>query len=152
SGGTYTTQISAGSCPTGSLAASPASGTVGGTLNVSINTAAVAVGTCTGTITLTGGGAAVGSATISVTLTVTAPLPTITKVTSAASFVGQSISPGERITIFGTGLGPTPFVTLALDNAGKVSTSLGGVQVLVGGIPAPMIFAGNTQVSAVVPY
>jgi uncharacterized protein (TIGR03437 family) len=73
-------------------------------------------------------------------------------VSSAASYVGTSISPGEIITIFGTGLGPTPLVSLALDSSGKVATTLGGVQVLIGGIPAPMIYASNTQVAAVVPY
>src|SRR5262249_50746471 len=69
-----------------------------------------------------------------------------------ASYIGQTISPGEVITIFGTGLGPTPLVSLALDSTGKVATTLGGVQVLVGGVPAPMVYASNTQVAAVVPY
>jgi uncharacterized protein (TIGR03437 family) len=151
-GGTFTSQNSFGNCPNGWFTVSPASGSTGGSVSVGLNTANVTVGTCNGTITLTGTGTATGTATISVSATVTAPLPTIERVTSAASYIGQSISPGEVITIFGKGLGPTPFVTLVLDSTGKVATTLGGVQVLVGGIPAPMIFASNTQVSAVVPY
>jgi hypothetical protein len=43
-------------------------------------------------------------------------------------------------------------VGAALDSSGKVSTTIGNTQVLVGGFPAPMIFASSTQVSAVVPY
>jgi uncharacterized protein (TIGR03437 family) len=35
---------------------------------------------------------------------------------------------------------------------GKLATNIGGVQVLFNGTPAPMIYAGSTQVSAVVPY
>src|SRR5262249_16944368 len=124
----------------------------GGSISVSINTSNLTAGTCNGTVTVTGAGSAAGTSTVNVTLTVTVPLPTIDSVTNAASYVGQSISPGEMITIFGKGLAPTPFVTLVLDSSGKVATPLGGVQVLVGGIPAPMIFASATQVSAVVPY
>jgi uncharacterized protein (TIGR03437 family) len=42
---------------------------------------------------------------------------------------------------------------LTLDSTtGKVSTSIGGVQVLFNGIPGPMAYASSTQVNAVVPY
>ncbi len=135
------------------LSVSPASGTVPGTLSVSVNPTGLSANTYTGTITVAGTGGATGSTIINVTLTVTAPLPTITSLGSAASYAGGSLSPGEIVTIFGTSIGPTPGVTLALDpTTGKVATTLGGVQVLVNGIQAPMIYASNTQVSAVVPY
>jgi uncharacterized protein (TIGR03437 family) len=135
------------------LAVSPTAGTTPGSLSVSVNPAGLTANTYTGTITVTGTGGATGTTTINVTLTVSAPLPTITSVGSAASYIGGSISPGEIITIFGTSIGPTPGVTLALDPAtGRVATTLGGVQVLVNGFLSPMVFASNTQVSAVVPY
>lgn len=135
------------------LSVSPAAGTTPASLSVAVNPAGLTANTYTGTITVTGTGTATGTTTITVTLTVTVPLPTITSIGSAASYLGGSISPGEIITIFGTSIGPTPGVTLALDPAtGKVATSLGGVQVLVNGVPSPMVFASNTQVSAVVPY
>src|SRR5262249_26027886 len=118
----------------------------------SVNPSSLAAGSYTGTITVAATGGASGSTTINVSLTVTAPLPTITSVGSAASYVGGSISPGEGVTIFGTSIGPTPGVQMTLDATGKVWTTLGGVQVLVNGFLAPMIFASNTQVSAVVPY
>src|SRR5262249_8619563 len=37
-------------------------------------------------------------------------------------------------------------------NAGKVATTVGGVEVLFGGHPAPILYAGSRQVSAIVPY
>jgi uncharacterized protein (TIGR03437 family) len=131
----------------------PTSGTAPTTLTVSLmNLDSLAVNqsyTCT--ITVSGTGTTVGSTTVTVTLTVTAPLPTILKVTNAASFNTGSISAGEIITIFGTAIGPSTGVSASATN-GQFPTTLGGVQVLVGGYPAAMIYASATQVSAVVPY
>jgi uncharacterized protein (TIGR03437 family) len=88
-----------------------------------------------------------------VTLTVTAPLPTINSVVNAASFVRGSVSPGEIVTLFGTAMGPAAAAYATVDpSTGKLATTIGGVQVLFNGIPAPMIYASATQISAVVPY
>lgn len=78
--------------------------------------------------------------------------PVIAAVVNAANFLSGSIAPGEIVTLFGTNMGPATPAGAALDLDGKVSTSSGGVQVLVGGVAAPMIYASSTQVSAVVPY
>jgi uncharacterized protein (TIGR03437 family) len=67
----------------------------------------------------------------------TAPLPPIKSVVNAASYVGGPVSPGELVTMFGSGIGPA---------------TNGGVEVLFNGTPAPVIYASATQVSAVVPY
>jgi uncharacterized protein (TIGR03437 family) len=84
---------------------------------------------------------------------VLAPLPPIKSVVNAASFLTGQISPGELVTLFGSGMGPATAAYATTDPAtGKLATSIGGVQVLFNGIPAPMIYAGSTQVSAVVPY
>ena len=97
-----------------------------------------------------------GSTTVTVTLNVTAPLPTITKVTNAASYAAAGVSPGEIITLFASDpahpIGPATPVGLTLDSTGNVSTSIGGVQVTVNGFACPMIYASASQVSAVVPY
>jgi uncharacterized protein (TIGR03437 family) len=92
------------------------------------------------------------SNTASFTLTTT--LPTIMAVVNAASYVRSwVVSPGEIVTIFGTNIGPATPAGLALDpSTGKVATLIGGVQALFNGIPAPMVYASSTQVSAVVPY
>jgi uncharacterized protein (TIGR03437 family) len=136
------------------LTVTPTSGNTPATVNSGLNTGAItAPGTFTGTIVVAGTGTASGSTTINVTLIATAPLPTINQVGNAASYIGGAISPGEIITLFGTGLGPTPAAgSPTVDSTGKVTTTLGGVQVLINGFACPMIYASNTQVSAVVPY
>jgi uncharacterized protein (TIGR03437 family) len=123
---------------------------------VSVNGSSLQAGTYTGTVTVAGTNGATGTTTVTVTLTVTAPLPTITKVTNAASYATGSLSPGEIITLFAGDpahpIGPATPVGLTLDSTGAVSTTIGGVQVLINGFAAPMIYASATQVSAVVPY
>jgi uncharacterized protein (TIGR03437 family) len=94
-----------------------------------------------------------------VSVTVTQPaaalaaLLPIKSVVNAASYAGGPVSPGELVTIFGTGIGPATAAGTTTDPAtGKLATTIGGVQVLFNGTPAPMIYASGTQVSAVVPY
>jgi len=87
-------------------------------------------------------------------LVVVSPRPTITAVVNAASFASGPISPGEIITIEGGTLGPAVALDLALDQTGKVSTSLGGVGVvfLPSGAAAPLTYVSSSQINAVVPY
>jgi uncharacterized protein (TIGR03437 family) len=74
-------------------------------------------------------------------------------VVNAASFIKGSISPGEIVTIFGTAIGPATAAYASIDPSnGKLLTTIGGVQALFNGTPAPMIYASSTQVSAIVPY
>jgi uncharacterized protein (TIGR03437 family) len=102
-------------------------------------------------------GAIIVVAGVSVTITqpapATVPLPPIKAVVNAASYIGGPVSPGEMVTIFGTVIGPpTPAYATVDPSTGKLATTIGGVEVLFSGIPAPMIYASSTQVSAVVPY
>jgi uncharacterized protein (TIGR03437 family) len=100
--------------------------------------------------------AAISIAGVSVTINqaaaVTPPPPVITAVVNAANFLSGPIAPGEIVTIGGTAIGPTTAVGLALDQSGKVATSLGGVQVLFNGTPAPLAYISATQINCVVPY
>jgi uncharacterized protein (TIGR03437 family) len=138
------------------LSVTPTSGTTPGSLTVSINPSGLTAGSYTGTITVAGTNGATGSTTVSVSLTVTAPLPTVSRVVNAASYLAGSIAPGEIITLFASDanhpIGPSTPVGLTLDSTGKVATTLGGVQVLINGFACPMIYASATQLSAVVPY
>lgn len=72
-------------------------------------------------------------------------------VNSASSAVGN-LAPGELVTVYGTDLGPATPIGLALDSSGKVATSSGGVEVLVNGTPAPLLYVSSTQIDCVVPY
>ena len=87
----------------------------------------------------------------------------ITSVLNAASFASASMSPGEVVSIFGTGLGPVVPLGAQLDSKGKMATSLGGVYVyFYNGDPhgsccayavqAPLTYVSATQINCVVPY
>ena len=142
------------------LLVSPASGAIsgGGTVPLSVsltNLSSFKVNqTYTGSIVVAGASGASGSTTIAVSLTVSAPLPTVLRVTNAASYNSGDIAAGEIITVFGTALGPDPGVALTPDLTvnNLLPTTLGGVQVLINGVAAPMLYAGAGQVSAIVPY
>jgi uncharacterized protein (TIGR03437 family) len=56
------------------------------------------------------------------------------------------VSPGQFITLYGTGLAPSLQVNTSFP------TMLNGVQVLVDGIPAPLYYVSATQIAAIVPY
>lgn len=145
----FTASVSAN---TGWLSVSPTSGVTPATLSVVANSGNLPVGIYNGTITVTGVGGATGEATIDVSLTLSAPFPTITSVVNAASFQRGPASPGEIVTIDGTAIGPSSPAYLTLDQNGKVSTLVGGVQVLFSGFPAPLTYVSSTQINAVVPY
>jgi len=135
------------------LTVDKSNGVTPGTLTVSVNTADLApVKTYQGSVSIIGTGTASGPIVIPVTLTITAPLPTITAVYNAASFSSGPVSPGEIVSIFGTAMGPSSPLGITLDPAGKVSTSLGNVQVLFNGTAAPLIFVSASQINCVAPY
>jgi uncharacterized protein (TIGR03437 family) len=144
----YTATVTAGN---EWLSVTPASGTTPASPQVRVTPGALNPGTHTGTIVVAGAAGATGSTTITVTLTVTAPLPTIERVTNAASFNTGPISAGEIITLFGVGMGPATIVAVPA-NTTQFPTTLGGVQVTVAGYPAPLIYVRGDQIAAIVPY
>jgi len=84
--------------------------------------------------------------------------PTITGVRHAASGAAGPIAPGEIISIFANAsvgpIGPTPGVSLLLDQNGKVASVLAGVRVrfLEVNTAAPLTFVSAGQINAVVPF
>jgi len=78
--------------------------------------------------------------------------PTVLAVANVASYGNGSISPGEMVVIFGSGLGPTSVVAFQLDQRGRIANSLSQVQVLFDGNPAALIYVSAKQISALVPY
>jgi uncharacterized protein (TIGR03437 family) len=108
-------------------------------------------GTHYGSVTFTSGA---GSVTVPIVLTVTASPafpPMLGSIVSAASGLPSAISPGQIVTLYGSGIGSTP-AGLLLTPGGKVATTLGGTQVLVNNIAAPLIYESSSQVNAIVPY
>ena len=108
-------------------------------------------GTHYGNVTVTSGS---GSVTVPVVLTVTASAgspPILGSIVSAASGTPSAISPGDIITLYGSGIGSTP-AGLTLGTNGKVVTNLGGTQLIIGGVAAPIVYQSANQVNAIVPY
>lgn len=72
-------------------------------------------------------------------------------VLNGASFapVGNPISPGQFVTLFGSGLGPaSPLVAPST----PFPTTLGGISVTIQGRQAPLYFVSANQISALVPF
>jgi uncharacterized protein (TIGR03437 family) len=80
------------------------------------------------------------------------PQPVVSAVTSAASYDATGVSPGEIVIVWGQSLGPAALTGLQVSSNGTLSSSIGGVQVFFNSYAAPLIYALNTQLSAVVPY
>ena len=87
--------------------------------------------------------------TIQLSPPVSLPAPAVT---NAASFQTGAVAPGEVITIFGSGIGPSTLASAQLNPQGRLASTLAGTQVLFDNIPAPLIYAASAQVSAIVPY
>jgi len=71
-------------------------------------------------------------------------------VNAAAGQVSGRIAPGEIISIYGFGLGPTTPAT-ATPVKSTFPTSLGGVQVLLNGSAIPLLYVSASQINAEIP-
>jgi len=80
----------------------------------------------------------------------TAPQITVTgtgvAVYNAGTFQAGGIAPNEFITLQGTGLGPATGVSSGM------ATQLGGTSVLIGGTPAYLTYAQDSQINVLVPF
>jgi len=79
-----------------------------------------------------------------------APFINPVEIWNAASFapISNSVAPGEYLSIFGTGLSTTTTPAPSL----PLTTNLGGVQVMVNGVAAPLGYVSPTQINLVVPF
>jgi uncharacterized protein (TIGR03437 family) len=102
-------------------------------------------------------GAAVGGPIPSTQFTRLVPISTSTPaVLGVANVAGLAVSPGlapgEVASIYGTGLGPSPGLRGKFDVNGRLPDSLGGTEVYFNGVRAPLLYAGDQQVNAIVPF
>ena len=81
-----------------------------------------------------------------------ASFPRVLAVTSAASYSGGSVAPGEIIVVWGNRLASERFQLLEIGPDARLSNCLGSTRVLFDGILSPIIYTIGGQLSAVVPY
>jgi uncharacterized protein (TIGR03437 family) len=61
------------------------------------------------------------------------------------------LAPGEVFSIYGAGFGPRQGVS-AQPSGDSIGTELGGLQVLIEGTPAPLLYVSSSQINLVAPY
>jgi hypothetical protein len=79
------------------------------------------------------------------------PVTSSLGIVSGASGFGGSVSPGQIVVLYGSGIGPA---SLTLNQAvnRKVGTQLAGTTVSFDTYPAPILYTSSTQVAVIVPY
>src|SRR6185295_19358330 len=80
--------------------------------------------------------------------------PRVKTLGNAASLEGTVVSPGEIVSILGTGIGPEEPAARHLDPLNplkEAETTLSDTRVLFDGVAAPLTFVQATKVNAVVP-
>jgi uncharacterized protein (TIGR03437 family) len=78
---------------------------------------------------------------------------TMDSITNAANQAPGRIAAGEIVTIKGSGLGLANPISFSVNPVtGKVDTQLAGTQVFFSGYAAPILYASDNQVNAIVPY
>jgi uncharacterized protein (TIGR03437 family) len=75
----------------------------------------------------------------------------VTSVVNSADWKGGSVTAGQIVSLFGSGIGPKDMAGLQLDPTGRVATYLGDTQVLFNGVAAPLLAALSHQLNTVVP-
>lgn len=78
--------------------------------------------------------------------------PPSVSVVNAASLTAGAVSPGEIVTIFGSGIGPATGAAATFDANGMLPTQLGGSEAHFDGLAAPLFYAQSGQINAQVPY
>ena len=124
------------------------------TIQVTADPAGLAAGIYTGAVTVTSNAANNSQVSVPVTFQVSAAgTPQISSggIVNATSYVSESFAPGEILAVFGDQLA-VPGTAAVNTGAPPLATTLGGVQVLVNGVPAPLFFASPGQVNVQLPY
>jgi uncharacterized protein (TIGR03437 family) len=78
------------------------------------------------------------------------PLECVTD-SANATLIGP-VAPGQLLTLYGNGIGPTQPVVGLMGGEADVPTLLGGVGVTFDGQPAPILYVSATQINVQVPF
>jgi uncharacterized protein (TIGR03437 family) len=96
--------------------------------------------------------ATVGSLRVTYTITsVVLPVPALNAgaVVNAATFVaGGNLAPGSIVSLFGSQLASGLFSASSL----PLPVTLGGTQVLLAGVPMPLLYVSPSQINAILPF
>jgi uncharacterized protein (TIGR03437 family) len=133
------------------LSVSPTAGVAPTTLTVSVASASLAKGIYLGNITitaLTSANALNSPQSLLVALAVDAPMIGQNGIVDGAGFASV-ISSGGIASLFGTNLAPLGSAASAM--VVPLPTILGGTQVLVNGVPAPLFYVSPTQINFQMP-
>lgn len=71
---------------------------------------------------------------------------------SAASYDDTAISPGEIVSLFGSGLGPAAGTQPQIDIASGFPTKVADVQVTFNGVLGPLLYVQDNQINAIAPW
>jgi uncharacterized protein (TIGR03437 family) len=80
------------------------------------------------------------------------PLLISSGIVDGASAQPGAVTPGKIVVLYGDRIGSPSLATAQLGADGRLSTNLGGTQVLFDGVSAPLLYSSASQVAAVVPY
>ena len=138
------------------LTVTPSTGNTPGPISIAINSAILNTlqpGSYTLLVTVSSPSIPNGAQTLPITLVVLPQgPPLVNSIVNAASNQPGAVAPGELVTIYGNGVGPTTAYNLSLTSTGFVASTAGDLTVTFDGIPAPITFANATQINAIVPY
>jgi uncharacterized protein (TIGR03437 family) len=149
------TITASGAAPTGNVRFATGNSLLGtaavganGTATLTISGGLLAPGPNTISAQYLGDSAHSGAAAFGIVTVTTADndSPVIGGVSNGASFT-QSFAPGDIISIFGTELAPT-----TAESSAPLSALLGGTQVTIDGLEAPLYYASPGQLNVQIPY
>jgi uncharacterized protein (TIGR03437 family) len=131
------------------LVISPNTAVAPSSVDVSVNSAGMQRGAYSGSVTLNslpGGDAQ----TLNVSLLIDAPSVIANGLTNGASFIASGqVSAGEIVSLFGESLASA---SAQATDANSLPSILGGSQVLVNGVPAPLFFVSPRQINFQMPF
>ena len=135
------------------FAATPIASATPTSLRVSLNPVGLPTGSYAGTVTLTPATGLVRTFPISLeVLASQLAAPELTAVVNSASQTLGPLAPGEIVTIYGSGLGPSIGQGPILATPNTIGILNSGSRIWFGNIAAPILFTSTGQINALVPY